>query len=65
MGHVQPGWAIPAGGMTPDRMGEMLEDFGSDSMILMGGALLAAEQGVTALTREIVASLQEKFSAVD
>ncbi|MBC8261843.1 MAG: hypothetical protein H8E43_08505 [Planctomycetia bacterium] len=65
MGHVEPGWAIPAGGMTPDRISEMLEDYGSDSMILMGGALLAAEQGVTALTREIVVSLQEKFSAVD
>ncbi len=33
---------VPAGGMTPDRVAEMLQFYGSDVMLLIGGGLLAA-----------------------
>ncbi|MBN9588565.1 MAG: ribulose 1,5-bisphosphate carboxylase [Alphaproteobacteria bacterium 64-11] len=33
---------VPAGGMTPDRVPEMLQFYGRDVMLLIGGGLLAA-----------------------
>lgn len=33
---------VPAGGMTPDRAPEMLQFYGTDVMLLIGGGLLAA-----------------------
>ena len=33
---------VPAGGMTPNRVKEMLEFYGSDVMLLIGGGLLTA-----------------------
>jgi len=38
---------VPAGGMTPDRVPEMLEFYGSDTMLLIGGGLLAAGARMT------------------
>ena len=32
----------PAGGMTRERVGEMLSFYGPDTMLLIGGALLVA-----------------------
>jgi ribulose-bisphosphate carboxylase large chain len=32
---------VPAGGMTVERVGEMLEFYGADVMLLIGGDLLA------------------------
>ena len=39
---------VPAGGMTPDRVPEMLEFYGKDTMLLIGGGLLAAGDRMTA-----------------
>jgi ribulose-bisphosphate carboxylase large chain len=39
---------VPAGGMTPDRVPEMLEFYGKDTMLLIGGGLLAAGDHMTA-----------------
>lgn len=39
---------VPAGGMTPDRVPEMLEFYGNDTMLLIGGGLLAAGDRMTA-----------------
>jgi ribulose-bisphosphate carboxylase large chain len=33
---------VPAGGMTTERVGEMLDFYGPDVMLLIGGALLEA-----------------------
>jgi ribulose-bisphosphate carboxylase large chain len=41
---------VPAGGLTLDRVAEILDFYGPDSMLLIGGSLLAAPQG--ALTAE-------------
>jgi ribulose-bisphosphate carboxylase large chain len=38
---------VPAGGMTPDRVPEMLEFYGQDVMLLIGGGLLAAGPRMT------------------
>ncbi len=38
---------VPAGGMTPDRVSEMLEFYGNDTMLLIGGGLLAAGDRMT------------------
>jgi len=41
-GALAPCVPVPAGGMTPDRVPEMIDSYGSDVMLLIGGALLAA-----------------------
>jgi ribulose-bisphosphate carboxylase large chain len=38
---------MPAGGMTLDRVPEMLDVYGQDSALLIGGALLAARDNLT------------------
>jgi ribulose-bisphosphate carboxylase large chain len=35
---------VPAGGMTTERVPEMLAFYGADVMLLVGGALLAARE---------------------
>jgi ribulose-bisphosphate carboxylase large chain len=41
-GALKPCVPVPAGGMTTDRVGEMLAFYGGDVMLLIGGALLEA-----------------------
>jgi ribulose-bisphosphate carboxylase large chain len=48
---------VPAGGMTPDRVAEMLQFYGSDVMLLIGGGLLAAGARVTEETAAFVAAV--------
>lgn len=38
---------VPAGGMTSDRVAEMLQFYGRDVMLLIGGGILAAGEGMT------------------
>ena len=61
LANLKPAWAVPAGGMSPERLPEMIEDFGRDTMMLMGGALLTAKEGIEACTREIVQQLEDRF----
>ena len=44
---VRPSIPVPAGGMVPARVPEMLEFYGPDTILLIGGALLAARQRLT------------------
>jgi ribulose-bisphosphate carboxylase large chain len=39
-GHLKGAYPAPAGGMTVERVGEMLNTFGNDTVLLIGGALL-------------------------
>jgi ribulose-bisphosphate carboxylase large chain len=39
---IRPSLPVPAGGMTLDRVPEMLDFYGPDAMLLIGGSLLAA-----------------------
>jgi S-methyl-5-thioribulose 1-phosphate isomerase len=41
---VRSSLPVPAGGMTLDRVPEMLDFYGADAMLLIGGSLLAARE---------------------
>jgi ribulose-bisphosphate carboxylase large chain len=48
---------VPAGGMTPDRVAEMLRFYGNDVMLLIGGGLLAAGPRMAAETARFTAAV--------
>lgn len=39
MGPIKPAWISPAGGMTIESIGEMLDFYGTDTASMVGGAL--------------------------
>jgi ribulose-bisphosphate carboxylase large chain len=41
---LRPSMPVPAGGMTVERVPEMLDFYGPDAMLLIGGSLLAARE---------------------
>jgi ribulose-bisphosphate carboxylase large chain len=47
----------PAGGMSVERVPELVADYGCDSMLLIGGALLAARERLGERAREFVAAV--------
>ena len=49
---------VPAGGMTTDRVAEMLEFYGPDTMLLIGDALLSARERLTEETRRFVGTVK-------
>jgi ribulose-bisphosphate carboxylase large chain len=53
LGNFAPSLPVPAGGMRTERVGEMIEEFGTDVMLLIGGHLLAgaATTGDSVLAR--------------
>ena len=61
LGKLNEGWAVPAGGMTPERVPEMLADYGSEVMILIGGAILADERGVQGATEALREAIEKFF----
>jgi ribulose-bisphosphate carboxylase large chain len=48
---------VPAGGMTLGRVPEMLDFYGPDVMLLIGGGLLAARERLTAETAAFAAAV--------
>ncbi len=42
-GGLRGALPVPAGGMTPARVQEMVDFYGTDVMLLIGGALLEAD----------------------
>jgi ribulose-bisphosphate carboxylase large chain len=46
-GAVRPSLPVPAGGMVPARVPEMLDFYGPDTIVLIGGGLLAARERLT------------------
>jgi ribulose-bisphosphate carboxylase large chain len=49
---------VPAGGMTPQRVSEMLDFYGADTMLLIGGGLLAARDRIVEETRAFVTAVR-------
>jgi ribulose-bisphosphate carboxylase large chain len=49
---------VPAGGMTLERVDQMLDFYGSEVMLLIGGALLEARQRLTEETAAFVAKVK-------
>lgn len=49
---------VPAGGMTVERVPEMVAEHGNDVMLLIGGALLSAKERLLERSREFVAAVK-------
>ncbi|MBI3436228.1 MAG: ribulose 1,5-bisphosphate carboxylase [Proteobacteria bacterium] len=49
---------VPAGGMTRDRVGEMLEFYGIDIMVLIGGGLLESGARLTQVASDFAAEVK-------
>jgi ribulose-bisphosphate carboxylase large chain len=59
-GKLRGGVPVPAGGMTLERVPEMLHFYGADTMLLIGGALLAApRENIAAETARFVRAVRE------
>jgi ribulose-bisphosphate carboxylase large chain len=54
---LRPCAPVPAGGMTIDRVPEMLDFYGADVMLLIGGALLEARERLVEATAAFVAEV--------
>ncbi len=57
-GHLRPCAPVPAGGMTVDRVPEMLDFYGPDVILLIGGGLLSAGAELEARARQFVARVR-------
>ena len=56
-GGLRPAMPVPAGGMTLDRVDEMVSFYGRDTILLIGGAVLGAAEGIEAAARAFVDSV--------
>jgi ribulose-bisphosphate carboxylase large chain len=51
---MRPAVPVPAGGMIRERVPEMLDFYGADVMLLIGGGLLEAREKLAEATAEFV-----------
>ncbi|CAG1007910.1 RuBisCO_large_IV RLP_RrRLP [Burkholderiales bacterium] len=56
---LAPALPVPAGGMSIERVPEMLGAFGDDAMLLVGGSLLVAGDELESRCRAFVAAVRE------
>jgi ribulose-bisphosphate carboxylase large chain len=56
---LRPCVPVPAGGMTIDRVPDMLDFYGADVMLLIGGALLEAREKLVEATMAFVAEVHK------
>lgn len=54
LGQTQTALPAPAGGMSLERVPELCERYGSDSVLLVGGALFALDRDVSVATRRFL-----------
>ena len=55
---VKPSLPVPAGGMTVERVAEMVSGYGPDTMLLIGGGLLSARERLLDRSREFVRAVR-------
>jgi ribulose-bisphosphate carboxylase large chain len=55
---LRPSIPVPAGGMSRERVPEMLEFYGADIMLLIGGGLLEARERLTEATAAFVTAVR-------
>jgi len=55
---VRPALPVPAGGMSVERVGEMVSGYGEDVMLLIGGGLLGARERLAEKSREFVRAVR-------
>jgi ribulose-bisphosphate carboxylase large chain len=53
-GDLKPVLPVPAGGMSVERVGEMIKTYGQDSVLLIGGGLLSAGEALYEKSRAFV-----------
>ncbi len=56
---MRPALPVPAGGMTVDRVDEMVASYGPDTMLLIGGGLLSAREALLDRAREFVRKVRQ------
>jgi ribulose-bisphosphate carboxylase large chain len=59
LGGLRPALPVPAGGMSVARVREMVEFYGIDVMLLVGGSLYVARQRLAERAREFVARVRD------
>src|SRR5262249_5146713 len=59
---LRPCVPVPAGGMSTERVGEMLAFYGADVMLLIGGALIEAGERVAEKAAAFVAEVKSHSS---
>jgi ribulose-bisphosphate carboxylase large chain len=55
---MRPAVPVPAGGMTLSRVPELLDFYGTETMLLIGGNLLAARERLVEETRAFVTRVE-------
>ena len=60
---LQPALPVPAGGMTVERVDEMIAGYGRDTMLLIGGGLLTAGDALLERSREFVRRVHESTAS--
>jgi ribulose-bisphosphate carboxylase large chain len=60
MHGLRPVLPVPAGGMSVERVPEMLADYGNDTMLLIGGALLSARGRLLEEARRFVSAVEKR-----
>jgi ribulose-bisphosphate carboxylase large chain len=58
LGELKPGFPSPAGGMTIEKVGAMVETYGDDTALLIGGALLRHSPDPEVSARAFLTSLE-------
>jgi len=61
LGNLRPAWPAPAGGMSFDNLPQMAQDCGTDSIFLIGGALLGDSADLRASTTRFLDRIIELF----
>ena len=56
---LRPCAPVPAGGMSTERVGEMLDFYGTEVILLIGGALLEARERLLEATTAFVAEVRD------
>ncbi|HST02094.1 MAG TPA: RuBisCO large subunit C-terminal-like domain-containing protein [Usitatibacter sp.] len=56
--NVRPCLPVPAGGMSVERVGEMVSGYGEDVMLLIGGGLLSARERLSEKSRDFVQAVR-------
>ena len=62
--ELHPTLPTPAGGMSVERAGEIVREYGRDSMLLIGGALLAEPEQLATRSTEFVNAVAAAAEAV-
>lgn len=63
--HIRPAFPVPAGGMTVERAPELVNFFGNDTILLVGGSLLAAGDALLERTRAFTDAVASTVPAAD